>query len=75
VTATIIILDDHRRIRDFLTTLDDVIDKGVVLLDDVKRRPLHRHTAPAVATGTDTRSGPGLPASMLLASRRTLVLA
>ena len=34
--VAIIIIDDHQRIHDFLTTLDEVIDKGVVLLDDVE---------------------------------------
>jgi hypothetical protein len=31
----IIIVDDHHRIGDFLAALDHLIDKGVVLLDDV----------------------------------------
>lgn len=32
----ITIIDDHPRIQAFLNTLDEVLDKGVVLLDDVE---------------------------------------
>lgn len=38
----ITIIDDHARIRAFLNTLDDVLHKGVVLLDDVDVIRFHR---------------------------------
>ncbi|NES17005.1 MULTISPECIES: DUF190 domain-containing protein [Micromonospora] len=34
--AVIVIVDDHQRIAQFLPTLDEILHKGVVLLDDVE---------------------------------------
>ncbi len=34
--VVIIIVDDHARIESFLYSLDEILDKGVVLLDDVE---------------------------------------
>ncbi len=38
----ITIIDDHARIQHFLDTLDDIVHKGVVLLDDVEVIRFHR---------------------------------
>ena len=38
----ITIIDDHARIRAFLETLDEVLHKGVALLDDVDVIHFHR---------------------------------
>jgi PII-like signaling protein len=47
----ITIVDDHTRIEAFLHTLDDILDKGVVLLDDVEVIRFHREAAPRRGRG------------------------
>jgi PII-like signaling protein len=42
----ITIIDDHQRIQAFLNSLDDVLHKGVVLLDDVEVIRFSRDPAP-----------------------------
>ena len=42
----ITIIDDHARIQAFLHTLDDILHKGVVLLDDVEVIRFHNEPAP-----------------------------
>lgn len=52
----ITIIDDHTRIQAFLHTLDDVMHKGVVLLDDVDVIRFHREPS-------SRRGGPSPKAS------------
>jgi PII-like signaling protein len=42
----ITIIDDHTRVQAFLVHLDEILDKGVVLLDDVEVIRFHRDARP-----------------------------
>ncbi len=56
----IYIVDDHRRIREFVDSLDEILPKGVVLLDDVEVIRYHadtRHRRKAAGTSRDLKRG------------------